>query len=69
MDTLGTVQKNSMQHGTSYPGLHCEGVDRKLELALGTPIQPATAASGLSIWNQAQTALQSNPPTNHQTRR
>ena len=57
MDTLGTVQKNSIQHGISYPGLYCEGVDRKLELALGTPNQSATAASGLSNWNQAQSPV------------
>ena len=56
-ETLGTVQKHSMRQGTSYPGLHCEGADRKTELALGTPIQPATAASGLSNWNQAQSPV------------
>ena len=56
-ETLGTVQKHSMRQGTSYPGLHCEGADRKMELALGTPIQPATAASGLSNWNQAQSPV------------
>ena len=56
-ETLSTVQKYSMRQGTSYPGLHCEGADRKMELALGTPIQPATAASGLSNWNQAQSPV------------
>ena len=56
-ETLSTVQKYSMRQGTSYPGLHCEGADRKMELALGTPIQSATAASGLSNWNQAQSPV------------
>lgn len=56
-ETLGTVQKHSMRQGASYPGRHCEGADRKMELALGTPIQPATAASGLSNWNQAQSPV------------
>ena len=58
MDTLGTVQKQALQPGNSYPRvLHCEGADRKMELALGTPIQSATAASGLSNWNQAQSPV------------
>ena len=57
MDTLGTVQKNSIHHGISYPGLYCEGADRKMELALGTPTQSAAAASGLSNWNQAQSPV------------
>lgn len=56
-DTLSTVQKNSMRHGISYPGLYCEGADRKMELALGMPNQTATAASGLSNWNQAQSPV------------
>ena len=56
-DTLGTVQKHSMRQGTSYPGLHCEGADRTKELALGTPIQPATTAKRLSNWNQAQSPV------------
>ena len=58
MDTLGTVQKQALQPGNSYPRvLHCEGAGRKMELALGTPIQSATAASGLSNWNQAQSPV------------
>ena len=41
----------------SFQVPHCEGADRKMELALGTPIQSATAASGLSNWNQAQSPV------------
>ena len=57
-DTLSTMQKQALQPGKSCPRvLHCEGADRKMELALGTPNQTSTAASGLSNWNQAQSPV------------
>lgn len=56
-DTLSVVRKKELLRRSNYRTQHREDTDTEMELALRTRIQPATAASGLSSWNQAQPVL------------